>query len=112
LPLGDTRKAANANEVASVEPDSRFEALVRDRDSLRVEVAEMRRSLEQIKFKHDEDMEILQNKLEETKNEKEHAEGQFRNLLGKVNTIKAQLGERLKADAVCKAIQNSRFLQR
>jgi hypothetical protein len=89
----------------SVEPDRRFEALVRERDSLRVEVAEMRRSLEQIKSKHDEEMNILQHKLEETKNEKEHAEGQFRNLLGKVNTIKAQLGERLKADAVCKTIR-------
>ncbi|KAK2760960.1 hypothetical protein FQN54_002202 [Arachnomyces sp. PD_36] len=84
---------------ASAEPDPRFEALVRDRDSLRAEVTEMRRSLEQIQSKHQEDMGALQHKLEETQEEKEHAETQFRNLLGKVNTIKSQLGERLKADA-------------
>lgn len=45
-------------------------------------------------------MQTLQKKLEETQSEKHNAETQFRNLLGKVNTIKAQLGERLRADAV------------
>ncbi|EDN04143.1 conserved hypothetical protein [Histoplasma mississippiense (nom. inval.)] len=79
--------------------DPRFEALVRDRDSLRAEVAEMRISLEKIQSKHDEEMELLQNELKQSQNDKEHAETQFRNLLGKVNTIKSQLGERLKADA-------------
>lgn len=83
-----------------VEPDPRFEALVRDRDSLREEVVEMRRTLEQIQSRHDEEMQTLQKKLQETQIEKHNAETQFRNLLGKVNTIKAQLGERLRADAV------------
>ncbi|OJD19246.1 hypothetical protein AJ78_00776 [Emergomyces pasteurianus Ep9510] len=83
----------------SLDSDPRFEALVRDRDSLRAEVAEMRISLEKIQSKHDEEMGALQNQLEQSQNDKEHAETQFRNLLGKVNTIKSQLGERLKADA-------------
>lgn len=73
---------------------------MRDRDSLRAEVAEMRISLEKIQSKHDEEMGALQNELKQSQNDKEHAETQFRNLLGKVNTIKSQLGERLKADAV------------
>ncbi|KAL1957903.1 hypothetical protein VTO42DRAFT_5468 [Malbranchea cinnamomea] len=98
ISLEDGRSKALAN-VPSVETNSRFEALVRDRDSLRAEVAELRRSLEQIQSKHDEEMSALQKTLESTRGEKEHAESQFRNLLGKVNTIKAQLGERLKADA-------------
>lgn len=92
---------ARADAPSNMEADSRFEALVRDRDSLREEVAELRKSLEQIQSKHDEDMGTLQKKLEDTQSEKEHSDSQFRNLMGKVNTIKAQLGERLKADAVC-----------
>lgn len=100
-PALDGGTSANDELPTPTEPDSRFEALVRDRDSLRAEVTEMRRSLEEIQSKHQEDMGALQHRLEETQEEKEQAETQFRNLLGKVNTIKSQLGERLKADAVC-----------
>ncbi|KAL2815446.1 hypothetical protein BDW59DRAFT_166787 [Aspergillus cavernicola] len=77
----------------------RFEALVRDRDSLRAEVTDMRKSLEEIQSKHQTDMETLQNKLEDAESKKEHAESQFRGLLERVNIIKSQLGERLKEDA-------------
>lgn len=78
----------------------RFEALVKDRDSLRAEVTDMRKSLEQIQSKHDDDMEALHGKLKDAESKKEHAESQYRGLLERVNTIKAQLGERLKEDAV------------
>ncbi|BCS25594.1 putative Golgi matrix protein [Aspergillus puulaauensis] len=77
----------------------RFEALVKDRDSLRAEVTDMRKSLEQIQSKHDDDMEALHGKLKDAESKKEHAESQYRGLLERVNTIKAQLGERLKEDA-------------
>ncbi|KAL4868195.1 hypothetical protein BDV12DRAFT_107143 [Aspergillus spectabilis] len=77
----------------------RFDALVRDRDSLRAEVTDMRKSLEEIQYKHHTDMEALQIKLEDAESKKEHAESQYRGLLERVNTIKAQLGERLKEDA-------------
>lgn len=108
----DGGASANDDAPTPAEPDPRFEALVRDRDSLRAEVTEMRMSLEQIQSKHQEDMGALQNKLEETQEEKENAETQFRNLLGKVNTIKSQLGERLKADAVCPSLtERRRFLR-
>lgn len=82
------------------EPKDRFDALVRDRDSLRAEVADMRKSLEEIRSKHTADMEALQDKLEDAENKKEQAETQFQMLLERVNTIKSQLGERLKEDAV------------
>ena len=101
MTLNDASDKARTDATSNIEADPRLEALVRDRDSLRVEVAELRRSLEQIQSKHDEDMNAMQTQLENTQTEKEQAETQFRNLLGKVNTIKAQLGERLKADAVC-----------
>lgn len=80
--------------------EARLDALARERDALREEVAQLRRSLEEIKEKHEEDLISFREQLEETRGEKEHAETQFRNLLGKVNTIKSQLGDRLKADAV------------
>lgn len=73
---------------------------MRDRDSLRAEVIEMRKSLEEIQHKHQEEMGALQRQLAESESKKEHAETQFQKLLERVNTIKSQLGERLKEDAV------------
>ncbi|KAK2747580.1 hypothetical protein FQN55_004934 [Onygenales sp. PD_40] len=93
------QEEVETSSPTAIESNPRFEALVRDRDSLRAEVAEMRISLEKIQSRHDEEMGVFQDKLKETQSEKEQAETQFRNLLGKVNTIKSQLGERLKADA-------------
>ncbi|KAI9753251.1 MAG: hypothetical protein M4579_005264 [Chaenotheca gracillima] len=79
--------------------EQRLEQLSRDRDSLKTEVEGLRRSLEEIQEKHDQEISSMQERLDDTQQEKEHAESQYRNLLGKVNTIKSQLGERLKADA-------------
>jgi chromosome segregation ATPase len=45
------------------------------------------------------ELDQLRSKLQETQSGKENAESAYRTLLGKVNTIKSQLGERLKADA-------------
>jgi DNA repair exonuclease SbcCD ATPase subunit len=93
-------KVDESDEPTSLANGDRFEALVRDRDTLRAEVTELRKSLEGIQSKHQEDLGSVKEQLEQTQAEKEHAESQYRNLLGKVNTIKSQLGERLKADAV------------
>ncbi|KAL8824477.1 MAG: hypothetical protein Q9170_008141 [Blastenia crenularia] len=79
--------------------EARLETLAQERETLREQVAEFRRSLEEIQEKHDADMQIVRSQLDERTGEKEHAEAQYRNLLGKVNTIRSQLGERLKADA-------------
>ncbi|CAG8033456.1 unnamed protein product [Penicillium salamii] len=81
------------------EPNDRFDALVRDRDSLRAEVADMRKSLEEIQSKHTADIEPLQQRLDDAESKKEQAEAQYQKLLERVNTIKSQLGERLKEDA-------------
>ncbi|KAF4625244.1 hypothetical protein G7Y89_g12924 [Cudoniella acicularis] len=40
----------------------------------------------------------IREKLQESETAKEHAETQYQHLLGRINTIKASLGERLKAD--------------
>lgn len=131
----------------TVDSDGRLEALVRDRDSLRAEVTELRRSLEGIQSKHAkeeeeeravhqtpgqtheqditrennednneaaqlrkslQDMETrhaeeksrLEKDLYETEQQKNDANARFTDLLGKVNTIKSQLQERLNFDAV------------
>jgi flagellar biosynthesis chaperone FliJ len=60
----------------------------------------MRKSLEELQSKHTADMEALQQKLDDAESKKEQAETQFQMLLERVNTIKSQLGERLKEDAV------------
>lgn len=85
----------------TADTSERLDALARERDALRTEVSELRQSLEAIRSKHDEDVSGLKEQLGETQSDKEHAETQYKELLGRVNTIRAQLGERLKADAVC-----------
>ncbi|KAK5190789.1 hypothetical protein LTR92_009442 [Exophiala xenobiotica] len=95
-------KPTNDEEVKKVDDGdtaARFEALVKDRDALRLEVTELRKSLEELQSKHTVELETAQNELAEAQTEKENAEEQYQSLLGKVNTIRSQLGDRLKADA-------------
>lgn len=89
----------DAAAMPSADTDERLEALAKERDALREEVAQVRRSLEEIQEKHEVELSNVREQLAETQGEKEQAESQYRSLLGKVNTIKFQLGERLKADA-------------
>ena len=92
------------NSIKNIAPtlsaDDRVEALLIERTALREEVAQVRRSLEEFQQKHEEELGGIREQLADTRGEKEQAEAQYRTLLGKVNTIKSQLGERLKADAV------------
>ena len=80
--------------------DDGLGVLTNDRDSLRLEVERLRKSLEEAEEKHAEELSTVRTELEETQGEREQAESQYQTLLGKVNTIKSQLGERLKADRV------------
>jgi DNA repair exonuclease SbcCD ATPase subunit len=86
--------------TSSADTAARLEALAKEREVLREEVAQVRKSLEEIQEKHDEELSSMREQLANAQGEKEQAESQYRSLLGKVNTIKSQLGERLKADAV------------
>lgn len=85
----------------ALQSKDRFDALVRDRDFLRAEVTGMRKSLEEIQSKHRADMGALQQKVDDAESKRGQAETQYQKLLERVNTIKSQLGERLKEDAVC-----------
>lgn len=100
----DTQQQAKSDvepPALNAQSKDRFDALVRDRDSLRAEVTDMRKSLEEIQYRHREDMEALQQRIDDAESKKGLAETQYQKLLERVNTIKAQLGERLKEDAVC-----------
>ena len=101
--VDDETVAALTNGMSSADlsdTTARFDALVKDRDTLRNEVTQLRQSLEALQSKHDKDLESVREQLQDTQNEKDEAQEQYQNLLGKVNTIRSQLGERLKADAV------------
>ena len=86
-------------QQSSPDASSRLDAMQQERDNLRAEVTSLRQSLESLQERHSEELLGVKEELEQTQQDKEHAETQYRNLLGKVNTIKSQLGERLKADA-------------
>lgn len=98
-PMVAERLGESTQSAPSADTNARLEALVNERDALREEVAQARRSLEEIQEKHEEELGSIREQLADTQGEKEQAESQYRSLLGKVNSIKSQLGERLKADA-------------
>lgn len=100
--LGLARSRSQGALSPSPPPDTsaRLDALAQERDSLRQEVTELRKSLEDIQGKHEQEIGSLREELEEASEGKDHFETQYRNLLGRVNTIKSSLGDRLKADAV------------
>jgi len=99
----DTQEAVGyippASTASSDDTSARLDAMQQERDNLRDEVTKLRQSLEGLQSRHDEDVSGVKEELEQSRQGKEHAETQYRNLLGKVNMIRSQLGERLKADA-------------
>ena len=121
--------ASNASDTTDA--SVRFEAMSQEREALRAEVEQLRKSLEGIQGKHSEEISTIKNQhsdelsaalqkhseelstmkgshteelstvkaeLEESESAKAQAETQYQHLLGRVNTIKSSLGERLKAD--------------
>jgi chromosome segregation ATPase len=95
----DDADDSDAGQAGESETSARLDALQQERDNLRAQVSELRKSLEGLREKHDEELSGVKEELEQTQESKEQAESQYKTLLGKVNTIRSQLGERLKADA-------------
>ncbi|KAI9717467.1 MAG: hypothetical protein M1828_007166 [Chrysothrix sp. TS-e1954] len=87
------------HETDASDTQSRLDAAVKERDRLREEVTECRVSLEGIQQRHTDELGVVKSQLEETRTARDHSESKYQKLLGQVNTIKTQLGERLKADA-------------
>lgn len=95
---------AGPNDVSKTATDERLHLLDQERESLREEVTEARKSLESLQQKHEEQLGHLRQQLSTSTEDKEAAQTQYNSLLGRVNTIKAQLGDRLKADAVSRSM--------
>ncbi len=91
---------ANLPEDISSDAERRLEVAAQERVRLKAEVMELRGSLESLQQRHEEDRAGIQRQLEVAESGRDHAQDQYQKLLGKVNTLKTQLGERLKADAV------------
>ncbi|KAH5556707.1 hypothetical protein HBI26_220170 [Parastagonospora nodorum] len=113
--LGLSRSRSQQGLSPSPPPPSdtsaRLDAVAKERDALRQEVTELRKSLESIQSKHNSqpseqsdpaheaEIQSLREELEEANEGKEHFETQYKNLLGRVSSIKTSLGDRMKADA-------------
>lgn len=106
----DESPRISGSKSSSDDTEASLDKLAHERTVLRAEVAQLRKSLEEIQERHEEDVMNYREQLKESRGEKEHAEMQYRSLLGKVNTIRSQLGERLKADAVGFLLSSTFFL--
>ena len=101
LPPSDDGLSTSASDTPG-----RLEEAAKERDQLRIEVTELRKSLEDLQKHHDEelsgreDVSTLQGELDQARTGRDHAETKYQKLLGQVNTMKTQVGERLKSDAV------------
>lgn len=98
--LAQQQAEHDAKSAASQETEAKTSEVTRERDDLKQRLDEIRESLDSAKKQHEEELAKVNAQLEVTQSGKEQAETQYKNLLGKVNTIRTQLGERLKADAV------------
>jgi predicted nuclease with TOPRIM domain len=78
----------------------KLEALARERDNLRQEVSELRKALEDIQGKHDQEIKNLQVKLETAEESRDEADQRHSDLRVRVKEITATLGERLKSNTV------------
>lgn len=65
--------------------------------------------IDTIRNQHTEEISTVRAELEESESAKDHWESQYHTLLGRVNTIKSSLGERLKADKQELAEANDRI---
>jgi len=91
-------ESIGSNASDTTDASIRLEAMSQDREALRAEVGKLRKALEDIQGRHAEELSAVQSELEDSEAAKEQAQSQYQNLLGRVNTIKSTLGERLAAD--------------
>ena len=99
--LSISKSGVQEETQASTEATTASDEIMNDIQRLQTQVASLERALSEQKDVYDRDTDDLRRQVEVTNEQKAQAETQYQNLLGKVNTIRSQLGERLKADAVC-----------
>lgn len=90
------RKALEDLQEKHAEPNSSSDN--QDSEKLALIEEHHKEEITTIKSQHEEEISTVRTELEESESAKEHWESQYHALLGRVNTIKSSLGERLKAD--------------
>jgi hypothetical protein len=98
LKLQNISQANHGVLIAEVE--AKLAGAEQARDELQAQVLKLTEGQGDSQQSHEEELRNLRAELEESQTAKDHAQSQHKALLSKVNTIRAQLGERLKADAV------------
>jgi DNA repair exonuclease SbcCD ATPase subunit len=69
-----------------------------------VELQTLRRNLEEEREEHEKARLEHEKRLAEMQEQKDNVDAQYQSLLGRVSTIRATLGERMKADAVGRSV--------
>ena len=98
LSLDGNSAPKDSTEVSGLA--EKVEVLARERDNLRLEVAELRKSLESIQGNHKQEIDDLKAKLETAEEGREEADQRHSDLRVRVKEITATLGERLKSNTV------------
>lgn len=114
-----TNRTQSTDVTDRTDTSVRLEAMSQDREALRAEVERLRKSIEDLQGKHAEELSTIRSELEKSRAAKEQveaakqkveaardqaeaekaqAQSKYDNLLGRVNTIKSSLGERMAAD--------------
>jgi predicted transcriptional regulator len=94
----DHESATDAIEPSTL--SEKLELMARERDNLRQEVTALRKSLEDIQGKHQEEVDELHAKLESAEEGRDEADQRHTDLRVRVKEITASLGEKLKSNAV------------
>ncbi|KAM3072460.1 hypothetical protein ACMFMG_009261 [Clarireedia jacksonii] len=90
------RKSLEDLQEKHAEPNSSSDG--QDSEKLALIEEQHKEEIATIRSQHKEEISSVRTELEESESAKEHWESQYHALLGRVNTIKSSLGERLKAD--------------
>jgi chromosome segregation ATPase len=98
LSLDSDSAPKDSTEVSGLA--EKVEVLAKERDNLRLEVAELRKSLEDIQGNHKQEIDDLKAKLETAEEGREEADQRHSDLRVRVKEITATLGERLKSNTV------------
>jgi vacuolar-type H+-ATPase subunit D/Vma8 len=99
-PTSPTKQSFPADQKHTSDFSEKLDVMAKERDLLLQQVAELRKSLEEISVKHQSDIDQLQTRLQDAESGKQLSETLHNNLKERVTTITASLGERMRANKV------------
>ncbi len=94
----EPEEQATIDDTPTEDPSGRLQAMQDERDSLKAEVTRLRQSLESLQERHNVELTGAREALSQSEQRRERAETQYNTLHSRVNTIRSQLGDRLRED--------------